>query len=573
MSTRCFGGRHRTTSCGAASNLLIAAAGAGVLSYPFAAATQGVILNVAATAAFACINAFTLSVVAAAAHRAHFSDPRCEDGRPLAPLVQLSAPTYEATIGSWLGWRWKQVAAASVLIGSIGALTGFTVIICDLVQPILAEAAGSVTRCATLGAADCDATLSFLSQRWVVAALFGAAMLPLSSARRLGSLAHSSILAAASVAAVTIVLALQSGRGGDPAGGGRRSLAGSQAGQWWSGGASGWAVLSTLPILVFALGNHLQLVPLWRDMVAPDAFPEAGPGSPGEAGGAAGEGRALLAAGLPGAGGMAAELARGEDVAGAAVRPVAGAADDKVRGMTAGEADADVDAAGRGLTVAMIAAAALCTLLYCVTGLVGLLSFGRDVCGDVLRSMGSPGSPALGCQGGDPSAAVAPVEPGGWAPWNLAAKSLMALHVALAFPVILFPCREMLLHALAPLGAGTGLLSRLLTALLLTASCAALAVGAPGVQVVFGLCGATVSVTQIYLLPAAILWGWAGDGGAPGSGGGPGRPAPRGPVLRRLCACGETPVALRVQAAAVFVVGATLGVLGTGVTIWQTWLQ
>lgn len=597
-------GAGRTSAWGATANLLIAAAGAGVLAYPFATQAQGVVLNVVATATCAAINAFTLSIVAVAAHEAHWGGAGA-----------LGSATYEATIGAWLGRVWRRVAAGSVLLGSLGALTGFLVIMCDLVQPIVLVAAGDFD--GRLGSASpgCNAALAFFAQRWVVAAVFGILMLPLTAARRLSSLSHSSLLAAASVAVVTLVLALQAGRlapRGPPAG---RRLGASDQGPWLPGQGDGWSVLSTLPIIVFALGNHLQLVPLWRDMVAPEEALGGEDKRPASALRNAEDGASDAGQALAGRrDGLSSEGASGDCAARGAVSGLDGF-DAGPAGHARRLSPADVQAAeagARGLTVAMLGAAALCTLLYCSTGLVGLLAFGSKVCGDVLRSMGSPGNPAVGCEHGSASDGVAPVQPGEWAAWNMAAKGLMAIHIALAFPVIHFPCRETLLEAAAwatrawarrPVPAGGagdssiggaaegrgthGLRARLVVAVLLTGVCAVLAVGAPGVQVVFGLCGATVSVTQIYLLPAAILWRWAamqggshGEGLAEGSAllarGGSAEPTEAGlakPRMARLWACGGSPAVLRAQAVSLWVIGTALGVLGTAVTVWQTWLS
>jgi len=60
-----YGGwRNVSTVIGSIANLVIAAAGAGMLSFPFAVARCGVIGAVAATIAFAALNSFTLAVLA-----------------------------------------------------------------------------------------------------------------------------------------------------------------------------------------------------------------------------------------------------------------------------------------------------------------------------------------------------------------------------------------------------------------------------------------------------------------------------------------------------------------------------
>lgn len=546
---------------GATANLLIAAAGAGVLSYPYATEQQGILLITGLTCGFAMVNAFTLSIVGAAAHRAGAVD---------------GLPSYEATIGHWLGIGWQRFAAGSVICGSIGALSGFTVIICDLLSPLLLAAAGGPA-CSENDSGECSDILRFMSQRWFIALAFGALLLPLTSGPSLGGLSHSSVLAAASVAAVTLVLGMHVGAVDEP-----RASSGGRGTFDWADARSFWGVVRGIPIIVFALGNHLQLVPLWDDMV----------------------GRAVRRSrtrrqrdGAEAAPTMELEVAAAADEG--SIASLCSTPDDTMC------AEEDVRAGYTSLTWAMVAAAGLCTLLYTVTGSLGYAAFGSDVCGDVLRNMGAPGTPAVACIDGDTAPGQQPDGTGGaLAAWNVVAKALMAIHVALAYPVILFPCKMTLLtayeHWAGTANASTGarvatgqtssFAARLGAAAALTALCGGLAVGAPGVQVVFGLAGATVSVSQIHLLPAAILWQWAADTDAASrrvdgimhrgdetplihSSGAvrevPGR-MQLAPV-QRLCGCGEGPAVLRAQAVVLVAIGLFVGVLGTGITVWQTW--
>jgi hypothetical protein len=477
--------------CSASSNLLIAAAGAGILSYPFAMAQQGVAANIASTLLFACVNAFTLSVVGAAAHRASF---RYEQWQPRKALEDA---TYEEAIGAWLGPFWQQIAAVSVLVGSIGALSGFTVIICDLVTPLLEAAAGGAQACSS-DSPECLRPVWLLSQRWAVAAIFALLVLPLGSCRTIAALAHSSVVAAVTVCMVTLVLLLHL-----PDASSSRDIP-------WGMGQSSWGFFVGVPISIFALGNHLQLVPTWKDVVS------TVPHDP---------------------------LAR------------------------------------RILTWSMILAAAGCSVLYCLTGLFGLLSFGTGVCGDVLMNLASPLAPGVACANGLATGAVEPSATG-LLVWDSVTKAFMAGHVILASPVILYPCRETVRGWLRPVLLRTrwgwvhdSVVGRTVVSFIVIGVCAALAVGAPGAQVVFGLVGSTISVTQIHLLPAGVLWEWARQAEHPAAKVERLLPDDEVPPVQRLCGWGESPRVLRAQALTVWLLGGLAGGLGTFITVKNTWFS
>lgn len=158
--------------------------------------------------------------------------------------------------------------------------------------------------------------------------------------------------------------------------------------------------------------------------------------------------------------------------------------------------------------------------LYLVTGIFGVATFGSNITGDILLDYST-------------SDALATV-----------AKLLMALHITFAFPVQLAPSRESmemlcgfdqeeeearsqaktsqleasvspayrdepvspprsfrcsLLPALPPA------VRRIIMIIFMLSICVMTAILIPEVQIIFGLLGATVSVSQVYLFPALLL--------------------------------------------------------------------
>jgi len=511
------------TPAGVALTLFIAAAGAGLLSYPFAVHQQGVALALASTLACAGATVFTDRVLVATA-------ALLRRGGALA-----GARDFDALAGAALGPRARAAAAASILAGTGGALVGFLIIIGDLLEPPLRAAAGC-------GGGGGGGALCALARReFLIPAVALLVALPLSSLRALASLKHATALAAASVLAIAGVLVAAGTRAA--AGGGLAAVAATARAP--RDDAPGDVVLARaalapfflgLPIQIFTLGNHCQLVP---------AYLEAAPGS----------------------------------------------------------------AAARRFGASIVAAVGACVALYSATGVAGYVAFRAATAGDVLLNL-----PAADAAAG-------------------AAKVLLALHVALAYPVLIFPARALLegaaaraAAALAARGAprraalaGAFAASPLPAAAALTAAAAALAVALPQVSVVFGLVGATSATLQIHLLPGLYLLCWADavEGRAPrlaarggadagawrgaralaagrGGGGGGGGEAGAAPLLGEaggeagaaeaaaaaaaaeaepaLAFLSASPRVLRAQGAALVACFAVVSVLGTGAFVAQTWL-
>lgn len=87
---------------GAAANLFVSAAGAGLLSYPYAVLQQGIAVNAILTLVFACLNAYTDLILAASAFRIR---------------RQLTAFTYEELCLRLLGPWGYATAVFSVIVG------------------------------------------------------------------------------------------------------------------------------------------------------------------------------------------------------------------------------------------------------------------------------------------------------------------------------------------------------------------------------------------------------------------------------------------------------------------------
>jgi amino acid permease len=406
------------------STLFVAAAGAGLLSYPYAVQQQGLALCIALTLFFAAMTVLTDFVLVTAGYLFR------------APLTKAPGRAgFDALCLYALGPRQARVASASIVIGGLGAQIGFLIAIGDL----LCEPLRAATGCASAAGA-----CALASRAFVVPAVAFTITLPLTFFASTPALGHSSALAAVTVLAVCGVVAVQGvdalarlplalvpSTTAAPAADGPSDLV---LARWTMG------IFLGVPISVFSLGNHMQVLPLYL------------------------------------------------------------------------EASPRVQAA---FPLVVAAAVGSCVVLYLSTGLLGYAAYRSATLGDVMLNLPAGGLTAAG-------------------------KVVLALHLLLAYPVLFFPARRSLMASAgeaaqwlrgggsdgadAAAGGGGGgssgggrgrqrlaalclLLSSspYATPLVVTATCALLAVAAPSISVVFGLLGATVATYQIYFVPGLLM--------------------------------------------------------------------
>ena len=214
---------------GAALNLFISAAGAGLLSFPLVCVQQGYLLCVIFTAACGWVNWFTLRILGefASAGAAQLGASH------VGTLDALSAAVFPA--GSTSNARMYAAASFAVLVGCAGSLVGFLILIGDITSPLLQLIACPGAGCTVL---------SYRGTSVFAFALFVA--LPLSSYTKLHGLRNSSALAAATVLSVTTLLVS------------RLFLSEHSTPSLGSNGVV--PILLTLPIEVFALGAAVQII-------------------------------------------------------------------------------------------------------------------------------------------------------------------------------------------------------------------------------------------------------------------------------------------------------------------------
>lgn len=288
----------------------------------------------------------------------------------------LSVFTYEELCLRVLGMTGYAWVVASVIIGCIGSIIAFFIVAGDMITPVI--------HAACTGSTGTDATIcAVVSHRAFSVGAFAALVaLPFASCENLHSLGGSSLVAAGSILGI-VALAVARGAAALTSGVTQCVSASGTAvalptegllddSRLWVG--SGWRVALGLPLVVFALGNHIQAVPLFLELGR-------------EAGGSAAGAGAKTAS--TGAGGEYHVLWRTDD------------ANPQLR-----------------FPWVVAAVMALCATLYSAIGTLGLLACGPATQGDFLLSF-----PA-----GDAFADVA--------------RAGMAVHVALAVPVCVVPCRR-----------------------------------------------------------------------------------------------------------------------------------
>ena len=231
-------------------NLFIAAAGAGLLSFPFANLQQGILTTVSCTLVFAALTVFTDTVLIQTA--------------ALFRGAITARPTFDGLVHAALGKRHGDQAAAAVVLGTLGGLVGYFIVLGDVTIGPLTAACGGAPSCAWLG-----------SRALMVPLLALVVVLPLAALPAMSKLGHSSLLGTLTVLFVGGVVV---GKGIVEVAGGGLEVVGATAGAPGADGPpsvvlSRWAFspfIVGVPVAIFALGNHTQVVPL---------FMEAPPGS------------------------------------------------------------------------------------------------------------------------------------------------------------------------------------------------------------------------------------------------------------------------------------------------------
>jgi len=232
--------------------LFTSAAGAGLLSYPYAALQQGVALNAALTLAFAGTTVFTVLLLAqtAALVAAH--------ARP-----GFVAATFEELCFRALGLAHYKAGVTAVLVGVLGALIGYLIVIGDVLCPVAEHLAGG-------GGGGGGGVPWFASRPFVVMAFAVLVALPLSSVETLHGLKGTAALAGASVLAVGVLVVRRGAQAGFGVGGVEAVSLAAPGAADAPGAAQAPLVLARLtfvnvamgvPISIFSLGCHCQVVP------------------------------------------------------------------------------------------------------------------------------------------------------------------------------------------------------------------------------------------------------------------------------------------------------------------------
>jgi amino acid permease len=500
-----------------AFNLFIAAAGAGLLSFPFAHMQQGILITLICTLLFAGLTVFTDCVLiqTAALFRRE--------------LVSAGRPTFDGLAHAALGKRQGDHAALAVVLGTIGGLIGYFIVLGDvLVGPIRAWCGGGPP-CAVLG-----------SRALLVPLLAFCVILPLAALPAMSRLGHSSLLGTVTVLFVGAVVGAKgvvaAAGGGLEAVGATRGAPGADAPP--AVVLSRWAFspfVLGVPVAIFALGNHTQVVPL---------FLEAPRGS------AASRGvlRAVLAA-------------VGACVALYTLTGAAGYV--AFRGATKGDVLLNLGDDGVG------AAAQAVLALHILCAFPVMMFPGRESVREGARAA------AAALRGGGAGAGAGEAGAGAGAGGGGALRGA----------------------AVAALDALAGSPLAAAAALVLSTACASVLF--PQVSVVFGLVGATVATYECHFLPGVYLLRWAdameGRGHARWAGAAErwGRAAPaseEGAAERPLLAAqrpaaegaegGEPrllatdkPRLLRAQGRALIAASVAVAVCGTGTYVYSTWLS
>ena len=218
-------------------NMVVCTAGAGVLSFPFAARRGGAATLAAATVLFAALAAYCCLILAEAAH---------------AHRATLRARTFDEVVWRVLGRRHYLSVCAQCIVGLTGALTGFFCVAGDIGEPVAAALCGGDARCAPL------------ATREAVILLFAVLVaLPLAGCSRVHALRGTSALGVATVTAVALLVVARAAAGPAVTAAAPASAAPAALPASALGDALGVAL--SIPIVLYALGCHVQFVNIFLD--------------------------------------------------------------------------------------------------------------------------------------------------------------------------------------------------------------------------------------------------------------------------------------------------------------------
>lgn len=223
--------KRRGTFTGSVLNLLTCAVGSGILSLPYAFNASGLVFGTALLFFVSALNFYSLHLLILSAHTV---------GK--TTYQDVAIVTYGKKFGTFF-------VNGILFLTTFGSLTGITIIMGDLLRPPVCQWSGH--------GANCDAA-GFYANRIFLSAIMLVVIAPLALRRTFHEFAFSSFLAIASVAFLVFVVVFRSiqfmtnlPKDWKPPGLGPTDLLG---------------VIDAVPLLAFALGCHIQIIPIFSEL-------------------------------------------------------------------------------------------------------------------------------------------------------------------------------------------------------------------------------------------------------------------------------------------------------------------
>eukprot|EP01116_Phalansterium_solitarium_P010287 TRINITY_DN2490_c0_g2_i1.p1 TRINITY_DN2490_c0_g2~~TRINITY_DN2490_c0_g2_i1.p1 ORF type:complete len:519 (+),score=189.08 TRINITY_DN2490_c0_g2_i1:132-1688(+) len=214
-------------------NLMMSAVGAGMLSYPFAMASAGIVANCGWTVLFGVLVTYSLVITVRYAEKYR---------------SRMSMFTFEELVFYAFGKKWYVFMITCVLITFYGSMIGFMIIIGDVTEPLLLLASKGHQ-------------VWWSSRIFAICAFTGVVILPLSFVGNVHNLVVASVIGIGSVLAVSGLVIY---RGVDAI---IKSTTGPAISTFIR---PGWQLALAPPICVFSLGCSLQVIPIYAELREPD---------------------------------------------------------------------------------------------------------------------------------------------------------------------------------------------------------------------------------------------------------------------------------------------------------------